>query len=421
MKKIYTTLMLVLIASISFAQISTVNVRHTNDHFPFQKRTTNTQAKAGAGSWWYSYADDLAFYTGTELTFGYVNMLQDSVGTIEYTSGNGRPQFFSFLQVFDFNELIWADMYNGLIDDDNNPIPVPNIGGTSSYTIDSVSLYCAYLRGENVPENIVDTLVVTMFATSNLTFANLGTQTESYFKQAVIGYNIPTATIASPSSYPISYQVKYPLTMLDTTSYFRYKNFPITGFENMNHKTFAVAFSFISGTPNRTLNMVIGTDINRFVAGYNEDPRVEYSNDSWGSAALLSEKSNSMCAMEYSFDPDSYFHQKYVSNTIWGGNLMRPSISVHATCNDCAWVGVAEADQKNISVRPNPATDNFTVTLVDNTNASIQLYNIVGQMVYNQTTSEQAVTINVSDLTSGIYMLKVSQSGKTYTTKVVVK
>ncbi|HPS71612.1 MAG TPA: T9SS type A sorting domain-containing protein, partial [Bacteroidales bacterium] len=67
------------------------------------------------------------------------------------------------------------------------------------------------------------------------------------------------------------------------------------------------------------------------------------------------------------------------------------------------------------------ATDNFTVTLVDNTTASIQLYNIVGQMVYSQTTSEQAATINVADLTSGIYMLKVSQSGKTYTTKVVVK
>lgn len=420
MKKIYTTLMLVLIASLSFAQISTINVKDGQNHFPVQKRTMNTLERAGAGSWWFSYCDDLQFYMGQELEYGGVTFLQDSVATIQYSDGDGRPQFYSFVQIFDFTEQIWYDLYNGLTTEDGTPIPVPHIGGTSSYSIDSMSCIYSYSRGTNVAPTVVDTLVMTIMATSTLEYQTLTSGGNPAFKQAKLNYDINGATMSN-ASYPKFYQVKYPLTIDDTTGgYFAYKNLPVVGFNNLSHKTVAVAYSFVSGTPNRTLASVVGTDINRFVAYYNEDPRSEYNTN--GTTALTSEKSNSMNAMEWSVADATYFlYGKYIHNKVWNGNLKRPGISVYASCNDCAWVGVAEADQKNISVRPNPATDNFTVTLVDNTTASIQLYNIVGQMVYSQTTSEQAATINVADLTSGIYMLKVSQSGKTYTTKVVVK
>jgi len=297
---------------------------------------------------------------------------------------------------------------------------VPHIGGSSSYSIDSMSCVYAYERGTNVAPTVVDTLVMTVMATSALEYQTLTSGGNPAFKQAKLNYDINGATMAN-ASYPKFYQVKYPLTIDDTTGgYFVYKNLPVVGFGSISNTTVAVAYSFLSGTPNRTLASVVGTDINRFVAYYNEDPRSEYNTN--GTTALTSEKSNSMNAMEWSVADATYFlYGKYIHNKVWNGNLKRPGISVYASCTDCAWVGVAEADQKNIAVRPNPATDNFTVTLVDNTTASIQLYNIVGQMVYNQTTSEQSATINVADLTSGIYMLKVSQSGKTYTTKVVVK
>lgn len=420
MKKIYTTLMLVLIASLSFAQISTINVKDGQNHFPVQKRTMNTLDKAGAGSWWFSYCDDLQAYMGQELQYGGVTFLQDSVATVQYSGGDGVPQFYSFVQIFDFTEQIWYDLYNGLTTEDGTPIPVPHIGGSSSYSIDSMSCIYSYSRGTNVAPTIVDTLVMTIMATSTLEYQTLTSGGNPAFKQAKLNYDINGATMLN-SSYPKFYQVKYPLTIDDTTGgYFVYKNLPVVGFDNLSHKTVAVAYSFVSGTPNRTLGMVIGTDINRFTAYYNEDPRSEYNTN--GTTALTNEKSNSMNAMEWSVADATYFlYGKYIHNKVWNGNLKRPGLSVYASCADCAWVGVAEADQKNIAVRPNPATDNFTVTLVDNTTASIQLYNIVGQMVYSQTTSEQAATINVADLTSGIYMLKVSQSGKTYTTKVVVK
>ncbi len=422
MKKFYTTLMLVLIASVSFAQISTQTVKEGKNQFPIQKRTLNNATKAGAGAWWFSYCDDLGIYLGEELEYGGSSFLQDSVATVNYSDGTtGRPQFYSFAQVFDFTESIWYEMYDGLADDDGNPIHVPHIGGTATYTIDSIGCIYSYARGTNVAANIVDTLVMTIVANPSFTYIGVtydGTTTA--FKQADIAYNKIDATIA-PSTYAKFYQVKFPLTIDDTTGgYFAYKFLPVTGFNNITQKSVAVAFSFKSGTPNRTLASIYGTDINRFVGYYNEDPRSEYNTD--GSAALVNEKSTSLNAMEYSVASPSFFlYGKYIHNKIWNGNLRRPGILVSATCDDCAWVGVSEADQKNITVRPNPTTDNFTVTLAENTPANVQLFNIVGQMVYNQKTTEESLTVNVNNLTSGIYMLKVTQNGKTYTSKVVVK
>ncbi len=422
MKKFYTTLMLVLIASVSFAQISTQTVKEGKNQFPIQKRTLNNAAKAGAGAWWFSYCDDLGIYLGEELTYGGSSFLQDSVATVNYNDGsNGRPQFYSFAQVFDFTEPIWYEMYDGLADDEGNPIHVPHIGGTATYTIDSIGCMYVYERGTNVPVSVVDTLVMTIVA--NPSFSYIGVTydgTTTAFKQADIAYNKIDATIA-PSTYAKFYQVKFPLTIDDTTgNIFTYKLLPVTGFQNITQKSVAVAFSYKSGTPNRTLASIYGTDINRFFAYYNEDPRSEYNTN--GSSALVNEKSTSLNGMEYSVASPSFFlFGKYIHNKIWNGNYRRPGIVVYATCDDCAWVGVNEADQKNITVRPNPTTDNFTVTLAENTPANVQLFNIVGQMVYNQKTTEETLTVNVNNLTSGIYMLKVTQNGKTYTSKVVVK
>lgn len=90
------------------------------------------------------------------------------------------------------------------------------------------------------------------------------------------------------------------------------------------------------------------------------------------------------------------------------------------TCNDCGVVNVPEIEKNNLTVYPNPATNKFTVDLGNDEKANIQLFNLVGQQVYNETITGSA-QVNVSNLHSGVYMLKVNQNGKVTTTKVVVK
>ena len=48
----------------------------------------------------------------------------------------------------------------------------------------------------------------------------------------------------------------------------------------------------------------------------------------------------------------------------------------------------------------------------------IAIYNILGKLVINTTTSER---VDISNLTSGVYIMKISQNGVSSTKKLVVK
>ena len=119
------------------------------------------------------------------------------------------------------------------------------------------------------------------------------------------------------------------------------------------------------------------------------------------------------------FVTGNYFYNVYQPNIFWGGNP-KPWISLLVSCDNCETVDVPELEKKNLTVYPNPATNHFTVNTGNDEKASIQLFNIVGQQVYSETFTG-STTVNVANLHSGVYMLKVNQNGKVNTTKVVVK
>lgn len=98
-----------------------------------------------------------------------------------------------------------------------------------------------------------------------------------------------------------------------------------------------------------------------------------------------------------------------------------PYIGLTITCNDCDMLSVKDIEKKNITVRPNPATNQFTVDLDGEGTAQLQLFNLVGQLVYSDVTGNASATVNVSNLNSGVYVLKITQNGKVYTSKVVVR
>lgn len=70
------------------------------------------------------------------------------------------------------------------------------------------------------------------------------------------------------------------------------------------------------------------------------------------------------------------------------------------------------------SVYPNPATDIITVQSEAKI-TNISIYNILGKMVYNQTTS--LTSINTSKLNAGIYILKVNTVNGIGSRKLVIK
>ena len=83
-------------------------------------------------------------------------------------------------------------------------------------------------------------------------------------------------------------------------------------------------------------------------------------------------------------------------------------------------VGFNELSSANVSVFPNPVKDVLNVTSVLNMQ-EIQIYNIVGQLVYNQKVNGDNIAVNVSNLKAGIYNMKVRIAEGFINKKIVVE
>jgi hypothetical protein len=78
-----------------------------------------------------------------------------------------------------------------------------------------------------------------------------------------------------------------------------------------------------------------------------------------------------------------------------------------------------EVEQNVISVFPNPAQTQFTVTNVQN--AALRLYNILGQEVLQTYSKEENTVINISNLPQGLYVLKIEKENTVLTRKIQIK
>lgn len=85
-------------------------------------------------------------------------------------------------------------------------------------------------------------------------------------------------------------------------------------------------------------------------------------------------------------------------------------------------VSVNDRKRLQYNVYPNPSNGNFTIQLENvNSNTSVRIVNIQGQLVYNSTLSKSASKQIDLQLTAGIYLIQVKSSASAQTTKLVIK
>lgn len=73
-----------------------------------------------------------------------------------------------------------------------------------------------------------------------------------------------------------------------------------------------------------------------------------------------------------------------------------------------------------LKVYPNPVkNDNLYITSNSSKTKTVAVYDVLGKQVLNTTTSNN--TINIAALNSGVYILKITEGGKTDTRKLVIK
>lgn len=93
-------------------------------------------------------------------------------------------------------------------------------------------------------------------------------------------------------------------------------------------------------------------------------------------------------------------------------------------CVACNAVGVSEAALSVLNTYPNPATTQLNIDFGSLTasNATFQLINTIGQVVYTGTASNSNVsTIDVSKLNAGIYFLSVQNGEEKLVEKILIQ
>ena len=77
-------------------------------------------------------------------------------------------------------------------------------------------------------------------------------------------------------------------------------------------------------------------------------------------------------------------------------------------------------EMSNLRYYPNPVQNILTVEYAEGIEA-IQIYNMLGQLVYNRATNSAKVTIEMTGLAAGNYIMQVKVNGITKNVKVIKK
>lgn len=82
-------------------------------------------------------------------------------------------------------------------------------------------------------------------------------------------------------------------------------------------------------------------------------------------------------------------------------------------------MGVKENNIAGLRVYPNPVTNGkFFISTDANSEKSVAIFDVLGKQVVKTTATE---TVNVSNLNAGVYIVKITEEGKTATRKLIIK
>ena len=403
MKKLYTLIMVALIAATANAQVVKMEVGANQDRQQPIKGIVKADKSAPAEGWLF-YQDYLESYFGETCNDGSAFYLKsDSLGLYEYSDGFGHAFVYSVSQTYDFESdfFEYASM-SGDISFKYSP----------SLNVDSACVYTMYLRDEQMPADVMDTLVIGFVADDDAPdyyyqyypesscFINFDWDPNTGVQQNAQVVKIPLGPndVSEPATEPNSYYLKLFEVPLNIT--------------NVTDKRWNIAYTFISGE-NPALNDTLHSSFSLYT--FNSNDNEGYSPASNNPNICNNRSHGGMVRSFNNGDVDYYYPMFFFDNYNFPKNL-----GLKISCTNCEIVNVPELEKNNPTVYPNPATNNFTVNLGNDEKANIELFNIVGQMVYSETITGSA-QVNVANLHSGVYMLKVNQNGKAYTTKVVVK
>jgi len=78
-----------------------------------------------------------------------------------------------------------------------------------------------------------------------------------------------------------------------------------------------------------------------------------------------------------------------------------------------------DADEEEIGLYPNPATNKIHIVSGGEENAEVYIYSISGQLVHNQKLVDGNQEIDISKLNEGLYIVAIKTDDEIYTKKLI--
>lgn len=103
---------------------------------------------------------------------------------------------------------------------------------------------------------------------------------------------------------------------------------------------------------------------------------------------------------------------------VYGQNYFS-DFGIH-TMAACSTASVINEQLFEISLYPNPTSGHLNITS-EADNYSLQVFDLTGKAVINRVNLSQNTTIDLSDLTNGIYMVKLNNGSSQLTKKIIVR
>ncbi|MBK7818751.1 MAG: T9SS type A sorting domain-containing protein [Sphingobacteriaceae bacterium] len=95
--------------------------------------------------------------------------------------------------------------------------------------------------------------------------------------------------------------------------------------------------------------------------------------------------------------------------------------SLVMTVADCTGLTQLSNQLGSVSVYPNPANDQLTITNAKFDNASLIISDAAGRIIISQSVSSNEEKVNVAQLANGVYLLRIKQGNATLKTIKLVK
>lgn len=113
----------------------------------------------------------------------------------------------------------------------------------------------------------------------------------------------------------------------------------------------------------------------------------------------------------------SAYEQILATGTYQGGNFRIDNVTFTGTAFTA---GVKQNQIADLKLFPNPLTGNvLNIATNNNVEKSVAVFDVLGKQVLNAKTVNG--TVNTGNLTSGVYVVKITEEGKTATRKLIVQ